>query len=81
MPNEVRRNPRWANMPVTRISCAALSETLPKTHINLANAYFADREAFDYLLKPASYTASWATFDEAVTAAPSEPVTEMRTES
>ena len=81
LPNEVRRNPRWANMPVTRISCAALSETLPKTHANLANAYFVGREAFDYLLKPASYTASWATFDEAVTAAHSEPVTEMRTES
>jgi glucose-6-phosphate isomerase len=75
MPNEVRRNPRWATMPVTRISCTALGDTLPATHTGLANAYFTDREAFDYLLNPASYTASWARFDDAVASAPSEPVT------
>lgn len=79
-PNGTRRNPAWTtNAPVARISCAALSETLPATGGRLANTFFASRETFNYLLNPASYIESWAAFEEAVAGAPREPLAESTT--
>jgi len=75
LPDEIRRNPRWPAMPVVRIGCPTLRETLPAEHGRLADAYFAgDRGAFAYLLKPAAVKECWAAFDETVAAAPPEQV-------